>query len=154
MSRPTVPFLRARNSARSQMAEALLRAKAGDSFDVVSAGTEPAPRVNPLAIAAMREVGIDISAARPKDVSAFLGRVPVQHLITVCHHADRRCPSVWPGVARRVHWSIEAPAAFRGSEEAALAKFREIREELSRRLDQWIAEHRSAHPSAGAPPLR
>jgi arsenate reductase len=146
---PIVLILCTGNSARSQMAEALLRAKAGDRFEVVSAGTEPAAEVNPYAIAAMREIGIDISAARAKDVGEFLGRAPVRYLITVCHDADRRCPSGWPGVASRVHWPIEDPAAFRGDEEATRAKFREVREELSRRLDQWLAEHRNT-PSGSA----
>ena len=151
MPPPTVLILCTGNSARSQMAEALLRAKAGDAFVVVSAGTEPAARVNPLAIAAMREIGIDISAARPRGVDEFLGVVPVRHLITVCHDADRRCPSVWPGVTTRVHWSIEDPAAFRGDEEAARARFREVREELSQRLDQWLVEHRATRPPPVAP---
>jgi len=148
MSLPTVLILCTGNSARSQMAEALLRAKAGEAFEVVSAGTEPAPRVHPLAVDAMREVGMDISAARPKDVGAFLGRVPIRHLITVCHDADRRCPNAWPGVATRVHWPIEDPAAFRGDEEATRARFREVREQLSHRLDHWIAAHRPEYPSS------
>jgi arsenate reductase len=138
MAPPIVLFLCTGNSARSQMAEGLLRAKAGDVFDVHSAGTEPAARVNPLAVDVMREIGIDISGARPKDLGQFLGRVPVRHLITVCHDADARCPTVWPGITSREHWSIEDPAAFRGDAEATLAKFREIRDELSRRLDQWL----------------
>jgi arsenate reductase (thioredoxin) len=144
MGAPVVLVLCTGNSARSQMAEALLRGKAGDVFDVKSAGTDPASRVNPLAIESMREIGIDITAARPKDLSQFLGHVPVRHLITVCHDADGKCPSVWPGVASRVHWPIEDPAAFRGSESEALAKFREVRNELSERLDLWIGEHTAA----------
>src|SRR5215471_18057753 len=99
MRKPTVLILCTGNSARSQMAEGLLRAKAGDSLEVLSAGTEPAPRVNPLAIEAMQEIGIDISAARPKDVGELLGKVPVRHLIIVCHDAAHRCPGTWPGVA-------------------------------------------------------
>jgi arsenate reductase len=141
VARPTVLILCTGNSARSQMAEGLLRSKAGDQLEVISAGTEPADRVNPHAIEAMREIGIDIRAARPKDAAELLGRVPVHHLITVCDDADRRCPSVWPGVVSRTHWSIEDPAAFRGESSAALAKFRHVREELSRRLDQWLADH-------------
>jgi arsenate reductase len=121
------------------MAEGLLRAKAGAAFEVLSAGTEPAPSVHPLAIEAMREVGIDISTARPKDLGRLLGRVPVRHLITVCHDADTRCPSVWPGVLTRVHWPIDDPAAFRGDREAALARFRAARDELSSGLDRWLA---------------
>jgi arsenate reductase len=125
------------------MAEALLRQKAGGLLDVRSAGTEPAARVNPLAIEVMREIGVDIGDAVPKDIGQFLGRVQVQHLITVCHDAEARCPRVWPGVASREHWPIEDPAAFRGDADAARAKFREVREELSRRLDRWLAERNS-----------
>jgi arsenate reductase len=143
MALPIVLFLCTGNSARSQMAESLLRAKAGDQFGVLSAGTEPATRVNPFAIEAMREIGIDISGARPKDVGEFLGRSPVRHLITVCHDADQRCPSVWPGVATRIHWPIEDPAKFQGDADATRAKFREVRNELSHRIDQWITEHRA-----------
>jgi arsenate reductase len=139
MGKPAVLILCTGNSARSQMAEGLLRAKAGDSFEVQSAGTEPAAAVNPLAIEAMREVGIDITAHRPKDLGVFLGKIPVRHLITVCHDAEGRCPSVWPGVLTRVHWPIEDPAAFRGDREAALQKFRAARDEISRRLDGWLA---------------
>jgi arsenate reductase len=140
MGKPIVLMLCTGNSARSQMAEGLLRAKAGPSFEVRSAGTEPAAAVNPLAIEAMRELGIDISSHRPKNLDVFLGKLPVRHLITVCHDAEGRCPSVWPGVLTRVHWPIEDPAAFRGDREAALEKFREARDEISRRLDRWLAE--------------
>jgi len=126
------------------MAEGLLRTKAGDAFDVRSAGTEPAPRVNPLAVEAMREVGIDISAARPKGVSEFLGHLPVRHLIIVCHDAAGRCPSVWPGVVSRTYWPIEDPAAFRGDAAAALDRFRQARDEISARLDEWLAERKVA----------
>jgi arsenate reductase len=124
MAKPIVLILCTGSSARSQMAEGLLRSKAGDSFDVQSAGTEPAAAVNPLAVEAMREVGIDISAHRPKNLGMFLGKPPVRHLITAWHDAEGRCPSVWPGVLTRVHWPIEDPAAFRGDQEAALQKFR------------------------------
>jgi arsenate reductase len=146
MGAPIVLILCTGNSARSQMAEGLLRAKAGNAFDVRSAGTDPAPRVNPLAIEVMREIGIDISAARPKDLGQFLGRLPVRHLITVCHDADGKCPSVWPGVVARVHWPIEDPAVFRGDASAARVKFRAVRDELSQRLDQWIVEHSVTSP--------
>lgn len=147
MWNPIVLILCTGNSARSQMAEALLRTKPGHVFEVQSAGTEPAAVVNPLAIEAMREIGIDISAARPKDLGVFLGRAPVRHLIIVCHDADGRCPTVWPGVMTRVHWPVEDPAAFKGQHDAALQKFRETRDELSTRLDGWLTEVASAAQS-------
>jgi arsenate reductase len=139
---PLVLVLCTGNSARSQMAEALLRAKAANHFEAASAGTDPAERVHPLAVAAMREAGVDIGTARPKDVREFLGHAPVRHLITVCHDADQRCPSVWPGILTRDHWPIEDPAAFRGEAVEALARFRRVRDELSRRLDAWLVAHR------------
>ena len=126
------------------MAEGLLRAKAGERFEVMSAGPEPATRVNPHAIEAMREIGIDISGARPKDAATFVGTAPVHHLIIVCDDAAGRCPTGWPGVITRTHWSIEDPAAFQGDPDAALAKFREIRDDLSRRLDHWVTEQKTA----------
>jgi arsenate reductase len=144
MAQPIVLLLCTGNSARSQMAEGLLRAKAGGNLEVLSAGTEPAARVNPLAVQVMREIGIDISQARPKDLNEFLGHVPVRYLITVCHNAEGRCPTVWPGLAKREHWAIEDPAAFRGDADATLAKFREVRDELSRQLDRWLAEQHLA----------
>lgn len=140
MPAPLVLILCTGNSARSQMAEGLLRASAGGALEVASAGTEPATRVHPLAIEAMREIGIDISAHRPKSVAEFLGKVSVRHLLIVCHDADGKCPAIWPGVASRTHWPIEDPAAFQGERPAALAKFREVRDELSRRLQVWLAE--------------
>ena len=98
----------------------------------------------------MREIGIEISGARPKDVEQFLGRVPVRHLIIVCHDAAGRCPSVWPGVVSRVHWPIEDPAAFRGNADSTRDKFREVREELSHRLDQWLAQQSSSESRPAA----
>ncbi|MGH7741556.1 MAG: arsenate reductase ArsC, partial [Candidatus Eiseniibacteriota bacterium] len=96
MAGPIVLILCTGNSARSQMAEGLLRSKAAGAFEVLSAGTEPAGRVNPLAVEVMREIGIDLSSHRPKDVAEFLGTAPVRHLIIVCHDAAGRCPTIWP----------------------------------------------------------
>jgi len=149
MALPIVLILCTGNSARSQMAEGLLRAKAAHLYEVVSAGTEPAARVNPLAIEAMREIGIDISGGRPKDVSEFLGRAPVRHLVIVCHDAAGRCPSVWPGTVSRVHWPIEDPAAYEGDHASALAKFREARDEISERLDRWVEDQQRASATSG-----
>jgi arsenate reductase len=142
LARHVVLILCTGNSARSQMAEGLLRAKAGDSFEVLSAGTEPALRVNPLAVDAMKEIGLDISGARPKDMHEFLGRVPVRHLIIVCHDAAGRCPSGWPGVVTRVHWPIDDPAAFRGDPAVSIQKFRDARDEIASRLDGWLAQRK------------
>ena len=127
MPKKRVLILCTGNSARSQMAEGLLRNDAGDRFDVESAGTRPGI-VRPEAIAVMRELGIDISGNRSKHVDEFEG----QHfdcVITVCDHAKESCP-VFFGAAKRVHHSFEDPAAVMGSEEERLEVFRRVRDEL------------------------
>lgn len=124
------------NSARSQMAEGLLRAIAGDRFDVASAGTRPSS-VNPLAIAAMDERGIDIRAQRSKHLDQFRSQ-PFDFVITVCDNAAESCP-VFPGRAQRIHWSFPDPAAAPGDEAARLAAFRTARDAIERKLRQWTA---------------
>lgn len=118
------------NSCRSQMAEGLLRAAAGDAFTVHSAGSRPAGRIHPRAIAAMGELGIDISGHRSKSVNEFLDR-PVDLVISVCGDADAACPT-FPGRTRRVHWGFEDPAHHEGTEEEITARFREVRDEMNR----------------------
>jgi arsenate reductase len=120
------------NSARSQMAEGLLRAMAGDRFDVESAGTHPS-RVNPLAVEAMKERGIDISGHRSKSLDEFTGE-RFDHVITVCDNAKESCP-VWPG-ARTIHHGFEDPAAAEGGEAERLAAFRRVRDEI----EHWLVE--------------
>jgi arsenate reductase len=116
------------NSARSQMAEGLLRHDAGDRFDVSSAGTQPGS-VRPEAIAAMRELGIDISGHRSKNVDEFAGQ-PFDYVITVCDHARETCP-VFFGAAQRIHQSFEdPPPPYAGSDEERLVVFRRVRDEL------------------------
>ena len=122
------------NSARSQMAEGLLRHLGGGRFEVESAGTHPGS-VRPEAVAAMREVGIDISGHRSKSVEEFAGR-EFDAVITVCDHAREHCP-VFPGRTERVHWSFEDPAAAGGDEAARLAVFRRVRDEIKERLSEW-----------------
>ena len=106
-----VLFLCTGNSARSQMAEAFLRKYAGDHFEAHSAGLEP-KGVNLYTIQVMQEVGLDISDQTSKGVDTYLGKVLFQYLVTVCDDADKNCPTVWPGVNQRMHWSFEDPAAF------------------------------------------
>jgi arsenate reductase (thioredoxin) len=115
------------NSARSQMAEGLLRHNAGEWFDLESAGTKPSS-VRPEAIAVMREGGIDISGHRSKSVEEFEGQ-KFDYVITVCDSARETCP-VFFGEAQRLHHDFEDPAALNGSEEERLALFRRIRDEL------------------------
>jgi arsenate reductase len=124
------------NSARSQMAEGLLRHLAGDRFEVESAGVEQS-HVRPQAIAAMRELGIDISGHRSKSVDEFSGQ-EFDYVITVCDNARDRCP-VFPGKTKRIHWSFEDPAAAEGDEQAVLAVFRRVRDEIEARLREFIS---------------
>jgi len=119
------------NSARSQMAEGLLRDMAGDRFEVMSAGVAPS-FVRPEAIAAMGEIGIDISQHRSKSVDEFLGQ-SFDYVITVCDNANQQCP-MFPGKAERIHWSITDPAEVTGDEQERLAAFRSARDNLRERL--------------------
>jgi len=134
-----VIFLCTGNSARSQMAEAFLRRMAGDHFEIYSAGLEP-KGVNPLTVEIMAEIGYDLTGARSKSVSEFLGKGLFQYLITVCHQAEQNCPTAWPGVNQRLHWSFEDPAAFEGSHEARLEKFRQVRNQIEQKVYAWVVE--------------
>ncbi|MGA2574997.1 MAG: arsenate reductase ArsC [Bryobacteraceae bacterium] len=119
------------NSARSQMAEGLLRDHAGGRFEVFSAGTRPS-RVRPEAIAVMRELGIDISGHRSKSVEEFAGQ-PFDYVLTVCDNARESCP-IFPGKAAMIHRSFADPAALEGGEEERLALFRRVRDEMRQYL--------------------
>jgi arsenate reductase (thioredoxin) len=123
------------NSARSQMAEGLLREIGGGRFEVYSAGTHPV-RVRAEAVEAMREVGIDISGQRSKSVDEFAGR-EFDYVVTVCDNAREECP-VFPGRTRRVHWSFEDPAEAAGEWAERLAVFRRVRERIGARLREWV----------------
>lgn len=120
-------FLCVANSARSQMAEGLLRNDAGDRFDVYSAGTRPS-QVRPEAIAVMRELGIDISGQCSKSVDEFAGQA-FDYVLTVCDNAKESCP-IFPGGVAMIHRSFDDPAALEGSEEERLGLFRRVRDEL------------------------
>ena len=132
------------NSARSQMAEGLLRHIGGTRYEVFSAGTKPVG-LNPLAIEAMREAGIDISAQRSKSVAEFAGQ-KFATVITVCDNAAEECP-VFPGAPQRVHWSVTDPAAVSGTREEKLGAFRKVRDELERRIQSFVSSvMNGAHP--------
>jgi arsenate reductase len=135
MTRPRVLFLCTHNSARSQMAEGLLRALAGDRFEAGSAGTEKTA-VNPLAIRAMAERGIDISGHTSKRYSE-LAPETWDYLVTVCDDANERCPWV-PGSVTRLHWSFPDPSRAAGTEAERLAVFRRVRDQIEERLAAWL----------------
>jgi arsenate reductase len=122
------------------MAEAFLRQYGGDRFEAYSAGLEPS-EINPYVRRVMAEVGLDLAGQRSKDVIEYMGKTHFGYLITVCADAEARCPSVFPGVGQRLHWPIEDPAAFVGSEEETLTKFRQARDEIEQRIQTWLAEH-------------
>ena len=130
-----VLFLCTGNSCRSQMAEGLLRHLAGDRFEVASGGTRPAG-LNPEAVEAMKELGIDISHHRSKNVDEFVGQ-PLDWVITVCDLAKESCP-VFPGAVSRLHWSFEDPAAATGSPEERWAVFRRVRDDIAERIREFI----------------
>ena len=130
-SRIRVLFLCTHNSARSQMAEGLLRDAAGDRFDAHSAGTE-ATHVRPLAIAAMRELGIDISKQTSKMLDPYL-QDRFDYVITVCDDANESCP-IFPNATHRLHWSLPDPSKATGSETEQLAVYRTVRDDLRARI--------------------
>ena len=131
-SKTRVLFLCTHNSARSQMAEGLLRRLAGNRFEVYSAGTE-ATGVRPHAVEAMNEIGIDISGQQSKTLQQYLGQ-PFDYVITVCDAANEACP-VFPGAKQRLHWSFEDPAAAVGSEEERLMVFRTVRDAIKEHIE-------------------
>lgn len=148
MKKPLVLVLCTGNSCRSHLAEGVLRAAAGDAFDVASAGSKPAGYVHPLAIRVMAEIGIDIAGHRSKSWNEFLS-APVETVITVCGHADQACP-IFPGQVNRHHWPFDDPAHATGTEEERLAVFRRVRDEIRRRFEAYAAGRRDALKGARA----
>lgn len=136
MSKKKVLFLCTGNSCRSQMAEGLLKSFAGERFEVQSAGTHPSS-LHPLSIKIMQELEIDISPQRSESISKFREE-EFDYVITVCNQAREACP-VFPGGGKKMHWDIKDPVG-PGSEAERLALFRKIRDELSRRIKDFIAD--------------
>jgi arsenate reductase len=136
MSRPRVLFLCTGNSCRSQMAEGFLRSLAGEQFDVVSAGSTPTGKVHPIAIDAMREVGVDISKHTSKSLDVFAGE-KFDYVITVCDNAREACPN-FPGAAKQLHWSFDDPAHATGTDEQKMPVFRRVRDEIRHRIRRFV----------------
>lgn len=128
MFKPRVLILCTGNSCRSHMAEGILRAAAGDLLEVLSAGSKPAGYVHPKAVAALAEIGIDISSHTSKSMNDFLDR-DIETVITVCGNADQACP-VFPGQVNRHHWPFDDPAHATGSEDEVMGEFRRVRDEI------------------------
>lgn len=136
-SRKNILILCTRNSARSQMAEGILRKFAGDRFHIYSAGLDP-DCIHPMVDPVMREIGIDISAQRSKSVQEYLGKITAHYLIVVCEHVEQNCPKVFPGLGERLYWPFDDPAAIEGTEEEQLDAFRRVRDEITARLLEWL----------------
>ncbi len=136
-----VLFVCTGNSARSVMAEALLRRHGGDAFEVHSAGTEP-KGINPLTLRTLKAAGIDASWARSKSVTEFLGQ-SFDYVITVCDQARQSCP-IFPGVHETLHWGYEDPAAAEGTDEERMAVFRRVFIGLGERIQQFVPLARKA----------
>jgi arsenate reductase (thioredoxin) len=130
-----VLFLCTHNSARSQMAEGLLRDLAGDRFEVFSAGTE-ATRVRPEAISVMAEIGVDISSQESKTLERYIDE-PFDRVVTVCDDANETCP-FFPGARERLHWSFPDPSRSGGEAEGRLAVFRKVRDEIQTRIENEL----------------
>jgi len=138
MSKPKVIFLCTGNSARSQMAEGLLRALAGEQFEIFSAGTEPKGSILPVVQDVMREVGIDISSQWSKSVLEYLGKVNFGYVITVCADAEENCPAVFLNMGTHEHWPFDDPAKFAGDDGQRIAHTRRVRDQIEERLRLWL----------------
>ena len=138
MEKQRMLFLCTKNSARSQMAEAFLRRHGGDEYEAYSAGLE-AGGINPLTVRVMEEAGYDLIGHSSKSVKEYLGKLSFSYIVPVCHDAEESCPKIFPGHARIMPWGFEDPAAYQGTEEERLAKFREVRDLIEKKILDWLA---------------
>lgn len=143
MEKIKILFLCVHNTARSQMAEAFINRDYGDRFIAESAGFDPGTEVNPLVVEAMKEIGIDLSGKKPRNLFELVKRGDLYaYVITVCDESSaKQCP-VFPGVAKRFHWSFEDPASFSGSPDERLDKIRLLRDRIKARIDEFISSVR------------
>ena len=140
MNKAKVLFLCTGNSARSQMAEAFLRAYAGDYFEVHSAGLEPKGYIQPEVLIVMNERGLDMEGQSPKSVREYLGKTVFSYTITVCGNAEENCPAVFLSMGKHEHWPFDDPGKFQGSEVEKLQFTRQVRDQIEDRLLQWLEE--------------
>lgn len=135
--RERVLFLCMANSCRSQMAEAFLKKYCNEKYEVYSCGVDIKP-LDPFAIKVMKEINIDISSQRSKDVTKFLGRMHFDHIIVVCDKAFESCPRIWPGGGERLYWPFSDPATYSGSENERIEKYREVRDQIRQKIIDWL----------------
>jgi arsenate reductase len=143
-----VLFLCSKNSARSQMAAALLRQRAGDRFTIHSAGLRPEP-VHPLTLQVLDELGLDTKACQPRDLGEFIGRVPIHFAIVVCDRANQDCAQMFPFAQKRLYWPFEDPAAFDGTAAARLERFRAVRDAIDVRIRDFVDDLPRSNERAG-----
>ena len=135
----SVLFICTGNSARSQMAEALLKHYGSNRFEVYSAGLDPR-EINPYARHVMKEIGMDLIGQYSKHIDAYIGKKHFDYLITLCSDAEKRCPGVLPGIGEKLHWPFEVPAVLVGSESETLTRFRGIRDQIEKHIKTWLEE--------------
>ena len=140
MNKPRVLFLCTGNSARSQMAEAFLRAYAGDHFEVHSAGLEPKGLILPDVLTVMKERGLNMAGQSSKGVQEYLGKTIFAHTITVCGDAEENCPAIFLNMGKHEHWPFDDPVKFQGSNSEKLEAVRVVRDQIDRRIIQWLKE--------------
>jgi arsenate reductase len=121
------------------MAEAFLRKHAGDQFEAYSAGLEP-KGIHPYAQKVMEEIGLGLAGQYSKGVEEYMGKTHFGYLITVCAHAERNCPAVFPGIDQRLHWALKDPASFEGADDEKLDRFRQVRDQIDHRIKIWLAD--------------
>ena len=141
MDKPKVLFLCTGNSARSLMAEAFLRAYAGDHFEVHSAGLEPKGYILPEVLAVMKERGLDMEGQSSKSVAEYLGKTIFSYTITVCGDAEENCPTVFLSMGKHEHWPFDDPAKFQGGEVEKLRFTCQVRDQIDQRILKWLDEH-------------
>ena len=138
MQKSRVLFLCTGNSARSQMAEAFLRAYADEHFEVYSAGIEPKGYILTEVLTVMKEHGLDLSEKTSKDVREYLGKMHFSYVITVCADAEENCPTVFLNMGVHEHWGFDDPAKFQGNEVEKLEFTRKVRDQIDQRIQQWL----------------
>lgn len=139
MKKTRVLFLCTGNSARSQMAEAILRHYGGDHYEAFSAGTDP-QGVNPLTETVLKESDISIEGLYSKNLDTYLGKKHFSYVISVCSDAEKRCPSIFPGAGKRLKWFFEDPVSAEGTADEKLNIFRQVRDQIEEQVKRWISE--------------
>jgi len=135
--KPVVLFICRHNTCRSQMAEAILRHEAGDRFDVFSCGLESRP-VHRFTVEVMKEIGLDISQQKSKNVNVYLGKLSVNYAVFVCHVEEDQCPKLFPFALQYLRWPFQDPTTATGTDEEQLAVFRRVRDEIRGKIREWL----------------